>query len=615
MSFDRMQRIEKLLDQVEKPARYLGGEMNAVQRQAQEGDLRFAFCFPDTYEVAMSHLGMKILYDILNNHPHTLCERVMLPWVDMLEGLRREQVPLFSLENRTPLHDFDVVGFTLQYEMSFTNILEMLDLGGIALKSQDRPEDAPIVVAGGPCAFNPEPMAMFIDAFMLGDGETVILEVCDLIRNLRAKGSTREEILFQLSQIPGVYVPRFYQASYHADGRLQSFVPTREGVPATVTKRIELDLENAPYPEKIPVPYTQVVHDRIVLEIMRGCTRGCRFCQAGMLYRPVRERSPEKLYALAEKLVESTGYEELSLSSLSSGDYPCLEEITKGLLERFQQKRVSLSLPSMRLDSLVKQSLENTAQVKKSGLTLAPEAGTQRLRDVINKGVTEEDLVRAVTDAFQSGWSAVKLYFMMGLPTETDEDLLGIADMAKKVIDCYFAVPKAQRAPGLRITISTATFVPKAFTPFQWAAQDTLEEIRRKQMFLREALRIKGVTFNWHDGELSVLEACVARGDRRMGDVIFAAWQKGCKLDSWNEHFKFDKWMEAFEDCGVTPEFYASRQRAYDELLPWAFIDMGVTKKYLQLECEKALKGQVTPDCREGCTGCGLRSFEGVCVE
>lgn len=615
MSLDRMRRIEKLLDEVEKPARYLGGEMNTLERQAQEGDLRFAFCFPDTYEVAMSHLGMKILYDILNNHPRTLCERVMMPWIDMLEGLRREEIPLFSLENRTPLRDFDVVGFTLQYEMSFTNILEMLDLGGIQVKSADRAEDAPIVVAGGPCAFNPEPLAPFIDAFMLGDGETVILEVCDIIRTLREQGAAREEILYALALIPGVYVPRFYTAAYHEDGRLASFVPNREGVPAAVTKRIELDLENAPYPEKFPVPYTQVVHDRIVLEIMRGCTRGCRFCQAGMLYRPVRERSPEKLFALAEKLVENTGYEELSLSSLSSGDYSCLSDVTKGLMERFQQKRVGLSLPSMRLDSLVKQSLENTAQVKKSGLTLAPEAGTQRLRDVINKGVTQEDLVRAVTDAFQSGWSAVKLYFMMGLPTETDEDLLGIAELAKTVIDCYFSVPKAQRAPGLRVTISTATFVPKAFTPFQWAAQDTLEEIRRKQQLLREALRIKGVTFNWHDGELSLLEACVARGNRRMGEVIYAAWQKGCKLDSWNEHFKFDKWMEAFADCGLDPAFYASRHREYSELLPWAFIDMGVTQKYLQLESERALRGETTPDCREDCTGCGLRRFEGVCAQ
>ena len=615
MSMDIQQRIELLLDEVEKPARYLGGEMNADLRREQPGDLRFAFCFPDSYEVAMSHLGMKILCDILNNQPTILCERVCMPWVDMADGLRRENIPLFSLETRRPLKDFDIVGFTLQYEMSFTNILDMLDMGHIALRTEDREEEDPIVVAGGPCAVNPEPLALFIDAFMMGDGETAIVEVAECVRRLRQEKASREDILFALSKIEGVYVPRFYDVTYHEDGTLKTFTPNRQGVKPVVRKRIELDLENAPYPGKIPVPYTQIVHDRIVLEIMRGCTRGCRFCQAGMLYRPVRERSVDKLYALAEQLIESTGYEELSLSSLSSGDYPCLAELINGLMERFQEKRVSVSLPSMRLDSLVKQSLESTRQVKKSGLTLAPEAGTQRLRDVINKGVTEEDLVRAVTDAFESGWSAVKLYFMMGLPTETDEDLLGIAKTAQTVVDCYFAVPKAQRAPGLRVTCSASTFVPKPFTPFQWAPQDSLPEIRRKQALLREALRIKGVTFNWHDAELSMLEACVARGDRRLGEVICAAWRRGCRLDSWNEHFKFDAWMAAFEDCNLDPAFYANRDRSYDELLPWAFIDIGVTQQYLRLENERALKGTVTPDCRGECQGCGLRRFEGVCVE
>ena len=614
MNLDMNRRIEKLLDEVEKPARYLGGEMNAIVKEKQPGDLRFAFCFPDTYEVAMSHLGMKILYDVLNAQKEIICERVCMPWVDMIDGLKREQVKLFSLETRTPLDAFDIIGFTLQYEMSFTNILEMLSLGGITVKSAERKEEEPIVLAGGPCASNPEPMSPFIDAFLMGDGETSIVEVSQAVRALRAEGKTREEILLALAKIEGTYVPRFYDVTYHADGTLESFTPNREGVPARVKKRIERSLENAPYPEKIPVPYTQIVHDRMVLEIMRGCTRGCRFCQAGMLYRPVRERSPEKLYALAESLVNHTGYEELSLSSLSSGDYTCLAEVIRGLMDRFKEKRVGVSLPSMRLDSLVKQSLEETGEVKKSGLTLAPEAGTQRLRDVINKGVTEEDLKRAVTDAFQSGWNAVKLYFMIGLPTETDDDLRGIAELAKEVVACYFAIPKQQRSPGLRVTCSASTFVPKPFTPFQWAGQDSLEEIYRKQALLREVLRLKNVQFHWHDPELSTMEACVARGDRRMGDVIYRAWQRGCRLDSWNEHFKFDQWLEAFKDEGIDPDFYACRVRSYDELLPWAFIDIGVTQAYLKQENERARAGVTTRDCRKGCTGCGLKRFEGVCV-
>ena len=614
MSLSDLMLIERLLDEVEKPARYLGGEMNAIIKEKQPGDLRFAFCFPDTYEIAMSHLGMKILYDILNAQPHIICERVCMPWVDMIEGLRREQVSLFSLETRTSLHAFDIVGFTLQYEMSFTNILEMLDLGGIKQRNEDRGESDPIVVAGGPNAANPEPLSMFIDAFMMGDGESLIVELSQTVRTMRQTGARREEILYALSKIEGVYVPRFYEAAYNKDGTLACFSPNRQGAPESVRKRIELDLENAPYPTGFLVPYTQIIHDRIVLEIMRGCTRGCRFCQAGMLYRPVRERSLDRLYGLAEKLVQNTGYEEISLSSLSSGDYPCLEELIQGLMERFREKRVSVSLPSMRLDSLVKQSLEETSQVKKSGLTLAPEAGTQRLRDVINKGVTEEDLMRAVTDAFESGWSAVKLYFMIGLPTETQEDLEGIADLAKKVVDCYYRVPKQQRAPGLRVTVSVSTFVPKPFTPFQWFGQDDLETIRGKQAFLRDRLRIKGVQFNWHDAELSFLEACVARGDRRMGEVILAAWRSGCRLDSWREHFKFANWLKAFEECGLDPAFYANRLREYSEILPWSFVDIGVTGKYLQLEDERARAGSVTPDCRGDCQGCGLRRFEGVCT-
>ncbi|MHC1786684.1 MAG: TIGR03960 family B12-binding radical SAM protein [Christensenellales bacterium] len=609
-----MAKLEQLLTTVEKPARYIGGEMNTDIKPRQPGTAAFAFCFPDTYEVAMSHLGMKILYYILNREPDLLCERVMMPWVDMAQHLRDERIPLFSLESRTALHDFDVVGFTLQYEMSYTNILEMLDLGGIAVKSADRQEEAPIVIAGGPCAFNPEPLAAFIDCFVIGDGETAILEVTRLIKRLRLAGSPRSEILFALSQVEGCYVPSLYESCRKADGTLLSFKPIREGVPAVVRKRVELDLDAAAFPDKIPVPYTEIVHDRIAIEIMRGCTRGCRFCQAGMLYRPVRERSLENLYSLAERLVKATGYEEMSLSSLSSGDFGQLSELIRGLMDRFASQRVAVSLPSMRIDSLVKQSLEETREVRKSGLTLAPEAGTQRLRDVINKGVTQEDLVRSVTDAFQSGWSNVKLYFMIGLPTETDEDLRGIGRTAQAVLDAWYALPKEQRASGLKITLSASTFVPKPFTPFQWAAQDSIGEIRRKQLLLREVLKLRGVFFSWHEPELSVLEACVARGDRGMGDVIYTAWQRGCRLDGWREHFKYDEWLKAFAANGIDPAFYASRERGEDELLPWAFIDAGVTQRYLWLERERAIAGLVTPDCRGGCQGCGLTRIPGACT-
>lgn len=607
-------QLDRLLDRVEKPARYVGAEVGAVIKPRTEGMGTFAFCFPDTYEIAMSHLGMKVLYDVLNRAPDLACERVCMPWSDMADLLRSQEIPLFSLETRTPLCNFQIVGFTLQYEMSYTNILEMLDLGQIPVLSSMRGEEMPIVIAGGPCAFNPEPLASFIDAFVLGDGETATLEVAQLVRGLRAQGVRREAILLALAQMPGVYVPRFFEARYHEDGTLTSFLPVRDDVPARVRKRIERDLDAAPYPETMVVPYAEAVHDRIVLEIMRGCTRGCRFCQAGMIYRPVRERSVEKLMELAEKLVAATGYEEISLSSLSSGDYSLLSELVKRLMERFKAQRVGVSLPSMRLDSLVGKTLAETAEVRKGGLTLAPEAGTQRLRDVINKGVTEQDLHHAVTDAFQNGWSSVKLYFMLGLPTETDEDLTAIADLAKVVEDAYYAVPKRQRAPGLRITVSAATFVPKPFTPFQWCAQDTLPEIGRKQAVLRGALKHRSVTFNWHEPELSFLEACFARGDRRMADVLLAAWKLGCRLDGWQQHFRYDLWMRAFAEQGVDPSFYAHRERGKDELLPWDFIDAGVTKGYLAREFDRALAGAVTPDCRDGCQACGLTAIPGVCT-
>lgn len=605
--------IERLLPTVEKPARYIGGEMNTAIKPRVKETAAFAFCFPDSYEVAMSHLGMKILYYIINKQPDMLCERVMMPWVDMIEAMRREDIPLFSLETRTALRDFDVVGFTLQYEMSFTNVLEMLDLGRIPVLSKERAESDPIVIAGGPCAFNPEPLTPFIDCFLIGDGETAAVEMTRLIKSMCLSGKSRGEILRALADIPGCYVPGLYEVSYHEDGRVKTFAPLDPALPKVIRKRLELDLEALDFPEEIPVPFTEIVHDRVALEVMRGCTRGCRFCQAGMLYRPVRERSPEKLFSLAEKLIRATGYEEMSLSSLSTGDYGSLVELVKGLMERFLSQRVSLSLPSMRVDSDVKEALSQVSEVRKSGLTLAPEAATQRLRDVINKGITEEDIARSVADAFENGWSSVKLYFMNSLPTETEEDLRAFADVCRLIIEQFRNTPKEKRGRGLNISLSSSTFVPKPFTPFQWAAQDDMETIRHKHALLREALRIKGVAFSWNDPELSRMEACISRGDRRLGQVIYRAWQLGCRLDGWREHFKYDVWMQAFRDCGLDPAFYANRERAKDEFLPWDFIDCGVTRQYLWREREKALRADVTPDCRKGCEGCGLRRFPGAC--
>ena len=602
-----------MLDQVQKPTRYTGGEMNTQLKPWDSAKLHFAFCFPDTYEVGMSHLGMKILYAAMNQQPDMLCERTFMPWVDMMDLMKQEKVPLFTLESRSPLSAFDVVGFTLQYEMSYSNILAMLELGGIPLLRENRREEDPIVVAGGPCAFNPEPLADFIDAFMVGDGEEQILDLNRVIMQGREEGASRMTILKRLCAIRGVYVPALYDVKYNADGTIASMKPNCPEAPEKVLKAIIPDLDKAFYPTEIPVPYMEIIHDRIMLEIMRGCTRGCRFCQAGILYRPVRERSLEHLVELAQQLENTTGYEEISLSSLSSGDYTCLAELIRELIRRLDEKHVSISLPSLRLDSVLKDSLEATQKEKKTSLTFAPEAGTQRLRDVINKGVTEEDLMSKVSDAFHGGWSSVKLYFMMGLPTETTEDLDGIADLAKKVVDAYFTVPRGERAKGLRVVCSASVFVPKPFTPFQWEPQDTQEMVREKQSHLREKLRIKGVTFNYHESDLSYLEACFARGDRRMGQVLLRAYQKGCMLDGWTELFKYDMWREAFAELGIDPAFYAYRRREKDEIMPWDVIDCGVTKEFLWREKEKAEKAQTTKDCRKGCNGCGLQRFKGVC--
>ena len=610
---DYREQFEQALDEVQKAPRYTGGEMNTAVKEWDSCPLRFGFCFPDTYEVGMSHLGLKILYGLINREDWSLCERFFMPWTDMIAQMKERKIPLLSMESRHPMYEFDVVGFTLQYEMSYSNILAMLEMGGIPLESSERSETDPLVVAGGPCAFNPEPLAPFIDAFMIGDGEDVMTELNRVILNRKEKGLSRKECLRELAKLEGVYVPSLYTVTYHEDGTIASVEPNEEEIPATVRKRVVTDLNQTYYPEEIPVPYTEVVFDRIMLEIMRGCTRGCRFCQAGMLYRPVRERSLEKLIDLAEKLQEATGYEEISLSSLSSGDYSCLKELIRELMKRMKDKRVSISLPSLRIDSVLKESLEETQQVKKTSLTFAPEAGTQRMRDVINKGVTEEDLLEKVRDAFEGGWSSVKLYFMDGLPTETEEDLDGIGDLARKVVAEYFAVPKNKRAKGLRVTVSASTFVPKPFTPFQWDAQDTIPRIIEKQNYLKKVLNIKGVTFNWHEPYVSFLEACFARGDRRLGSVLRRAYEKGCILDGWNETFRFDTWMEAFRECGLDPAFYANRVRNRDEILPWDHIDSGISKQFLWHEKEKSSRAETTRDCRQGCNGCGIQRWKGVC--
>lgn len=603
-----------LLKSVEKPSRYTGNEWNCIIKDPQKVNIRFAFCFPDTYEIGMSHLGMKILYHLLNERDDCYCERVFAPWTDMEARMRENNIPLFALESKDAIKNFDFAGFTLQYEMSFSNIVNMLDLAGIPLTTAARGAGDPFVCAGGPCAYNPEPLADIVDFFMMGEGEEIINEVMDAYGRWKGTGRSREAFLEDIAGIEGIYVPSFYKFSYKEDGTIESFIPLKEDYPVKITKRIIKDMDKAYYPEKIIVPYTDIVHDRIMLEIFRGCIRGCRFCQAGFIYRPVREKSHERLIELAQKLEESTGYEEISLTSLSTSDYTSLNELTSGLMCEMEEKKVNLSLPSLRIDSFSLDLMEKAQKVRKGGLTFAPEAGTQRLRDVINKGVTEEDLLKAVSLAFNGGWSSVKLYFMLGLPSETLEDVDGIAGLAYKVVNEYKNTPIQKRGKGLNVTVSTATFVPKAFTPFQWEAQDDRENVNKKQMFLKDRMRSKQITYNYHENKLSLLEAVFARGDRRICRVLLRAWELGCKFDGWGEHFKYDAWMRAFEECGIDPYFYATRKREYDEILPWDHIDVGVSKKFLINESKKALEGKITPNCRTACGGCGAGSFEsGIC--
>ncbi|SHI02523.1 radical SAM family uncharacterized protein [Clostridium collagenovorans DSM 3089] len=608
---------DDILYKVEKPARYIGGELNSFVKDKDKVDIRLGFCFPDVYEVGMSHLGSKILYYVLNNREDTYCERVFAPWPDMEEQLREHNIPLYALESKDPLGEFDILAFTLQYEMSYTNILNMLDMADIPLRSTDRSEEDPLVFFGGPCAYNPEPIYNIADFFAMGEGEEQLNDVLDLYKEFKKNGKTKKEFLREVCKVEGIYVPSLYEVSYNEDGTIKEFKPMYEDVPAKVKKRIITNFTEAEFPEKLIVPYTDIVHDRVTVETFRGCTRGCRFCQAGMIYRPVREKSTEKLMEQTEQLIKATGYGEVSLISLSICDYSNIDTLVRGLVDKFGNQKVGVSLPSIRIDSLSVDLLNEIQKVRKTGLTLAPEAGSQRMRDIINKGVNEEDLKSAVGSAFRAGWSTVKLYFMVGLPYETAEDVIGIANLGQLVCDEYFSIPKNERQKGLKVTLSTSIFVPKPFTPFQWAAQDRMESVKEKIGMLRDNIKSRAIQYNWHETPVSFMEAVIARGDRRLCEVIINAFENGARFDGWQEYFNFDTWLNALEACGVDGEFYAYRERSYDEVLPWDFIDVGVTKEFLMRENEKAKAVEVTVDCREKCSNCGInRSFkEGKCFE
>ncbi len=608
-------RLEQLFLTVQKPGRYSGGEINQVIKNKDEVDVRFAFCFPDTYEIGMSHLGMKILYSLFNERSDIWCERVFAPWIDFEKVMRDNDIPLFALESRDPVNQFDFVGFTLQYELSYTNILSMLDLAKIPLKSADRSDSDPIIVAGGPCACNAEPLADFIDIFFLGEGEKVDLEVIDLYKDCKKNGFSRKEFLKKAAQIKGVYVPSLYDVVYNNDGTIKQFIP-QDGAPAVIEKRIELDLDSSYYPDRFVVPYIEAVHDRAVQEVFRGCIRGCRFCQAGYIYRPVREKSAATVNRQAKALCVNTGYDEISLSSLSTSDYTRLEEMLDDMLCWTEDMRVSLSLPSLRIDNFSEELLQKINRLRKSGLTFAPEAGTQRLRDVINKNITEQDILSSCETAFKNGYFSVKLYFMMGLPTETDEDIVGIAGLAQKIVDLYYSLPEKPKGKAVNVSISVANFVPKPHTPFQFEPQITREEMLRRQAVLKDSIKSKKITFNYHENKTSFLEGVFARGDRRLGAVIESAYKKGCRFDGWDECFNMELWLEAFDECGVEPEFYANRKRDFNEVTPWDHLDYRVTKEFLIRENIAAHNGLTTPNCREKCANCGASSYKGgVCIE
>ncbi len=605
------------LKRVQKPARYIGNEFNSVHKEKTDDMMSFAFCFPDVYEVGMSHLGMKILYHMLNEREDTVCERVFAPWDDMEQEMKKEGIPLLSLESYTPVRDFDIVGFTLQYEMSYSNIVNMLRLAQIPLRTAERGMNDPFICCGGPCAYHAEPLSDLVDFFILGEGEEVNSEIMDAYKVWKGSGQDREAFLELIAKIEGIYVPSFYTVEYNEDNTIKSFAPNRSCAPKRVKKRIIKDLDNTYIPEKLIVPFMETVHDRIMLEIFRGCIRGCRFCQAGYIYRPVRERSVDRLLGVAKNSIEATGYEEMSMSSLSTSDYTKLFELTDGLLDLTVDKKINLSLPSLRVDNFSMELMEKVQKVKKSGLTFAPEAGTQRLRDVINKNVLEEDLLRTSKIAFSGGYNRMKLYFMLGLPTETAEDVLGIGELAQKVIDAFYELPVEERkGRSVSVTVSTSFFVPKPFTPFQWEPQNRISQMEEKADMLKKSITNRKIVYNWHESDVSFLEAVFAKGDRRLSEVLICANELGCKFDGWSDFFDYDKWMQAFEMCGIDPEFYAYREIGYDEILPWDYADIGVSKEFLKKEREKAYRGEVTPSCRDNCSACGAAQFgRGVCFE
>ena len=612
---------DEILMKIDKPARYIGNELNSVCKNKDEVSIRFAMCFPDVYEIGMSHLGIQILYDMFNKRDDVWCERVYSPWPDLHKIMKEENIPLFCLESQEPVKNMDFLGITIQYEMCYTNILQILDLSQIPLLAADRDDTVPIVIGGGPCTYNPEPIADFFDLFYMGEGEVVYDRMLDLYQEMKRAGRSRREFLHEAAKIPGIYVPSLYQVEYKEDGTIASFTPVDEEIPATVTKQLVMDMTDAVYPEKPVVPFIKATQDRVVLEIQRGCIRGCRFCQAGMVYRPVREKNIERLKALATQMIEATGYEEISLSSLSSSDYSSLEELVNFLIDECRERRVNISLPSLRIDAFSLDVMSKVQDIKKSSLTFAPEAGSQRLRDVINKGLTEEVILNGAQMAFEGGWNKVKLYFMLGLPTETEEDMRAIPELANEIAALYYdTVPKEQRNGKCQITISTSFFVPKPFTPFQWATMldpsDYLARAKIVNDHVKEQLNHKSIRYNWHEADVTVLEGILARGDRKISKAILYVYEHGEFFDAWSEFFHYDLWLEAFAACGIDIDFYTKRARSDDEIFPWDFIDVGVTKAFMLREWKTALSETVTPNCRMRCSGCGARQFGGgVCFE